>query len=98
MKVKRTGLANGLDVDVRERQVRAAHWLGGEAIGELKVQMVATQSALSTWSVPGTRLQESRQPHLAASGQVRLHKGHGQPGPPNSGLRASGFKLGSFGL
>lgn len=40
MKVKRTGLANGLDVDVWERQARAAHWLGGEAIGEIKVQMV----------------------------------------------------------
>lgn len=37
MKVKRTGLANGLDVDVWEKQARPAHWLGGETIGERKV-------------------------------------------------------------
>lgn len=40
LKVKRTGLANELDVDVWERQARTAHWLSGEAIGEIKVQMV----------------------------------------------------------
>lgn len=54
LKVKRTGLANGLHVDAWERQARAAHCLGGKAIGEIQVQMVVTHPALSTWSVPGT--------------------------------------------